>query len=322
MVVVVDRGGQHARRRATGLQRRAVVLAQRRLHLRPAGRRHLHAGQGRPAVSAALSPADAGDHRGRPGPVGRQRPLPGAGAAGGPGPDAHRVQRVGHERGLGPVPLPVVWRGAHRAQDGGGQHERRRARARRAAPDRRPQRGRRALHGLHAGQPGPARGHDRALVDRRHRRRARQRPAHRHQDRARAAVLRGAGLARARPEGPVRRLARDDPRRDQPAARRGGALRARAPDAGAAEGREPHRAGGRHGARLQQPAHRHPGQRRVAGHAGAARLAAAARRRGHRDRGAARRRPGIEDAGLLGRRARGGRARRPGRAGARDGGTA
>ena len=72
--------------------------------------------------------------------------------------------------------------------------------------------------------------------------------------------------------------ARAPARDDRARARRRGAARARPPHAGRAASREPRRARGRHRARLQQPARRHPRPGRARAERPAARLARAPRR--------------------------------------------
>ena len=111
----------------------------------------------------------------------------------------------------------------------------------------------------------------------------------------------------------------DRPRHFQPAPQRSRALRVRSARAGTAEERKPDGAGRRRRARLQQPADRHSRQCRSAGDPVAAGFRSEARRRVDRHRRAARRRPGVEDARLLGWRPRRRRARRSRRAGQGDG---
>ena len=171
------------------------------------------------------------------------------------------------------------------------------------------------------GQPDRRSG---GVVERRRRRRpaARRGPAGDRQGRTGTAVFRGQGVGGARLAAALRRLAGDHSRHLEPPPQRSGTIRVRAPRAGTAEEREPDGARRRRGARLQQPADRHSRQRRSAGDHVAAGVRPAPRRRGDRDRRAARRRSGVEDARLLRRRPRRGRTRRSRRAGQGDGGSA
>ncbi len=318
----------HAERDPVGRAARVhtgeVVLGARGVHLCARGHRVVDARGRREHISPAVPAAVLGRDRRRDDAGGQQPDVPDAVA--GPRRVRHhaaRVRRIGPVLHLGPLSLSPVRPGAGRARHGRGQHGRRRDGARRRPPHRRPERRVGALHQLHGDVRRPRDRRGRAVVERRRGRSAGLvRQPRRRANRAGATLLRGADRAGARSHPPLHRLARGDPRHLLPPARRGRTLRARAPGAGTAEVREPHRVRRRRRPRLQQPADWHPRQRRPARDAGAARLQPAPHGRSHRHRIAASRRSGVEDAGLCGRRPGGVRARRSRHPDTRDGGRA
>ena len=159
-------------RRARGFRleytRRAVVLGARQLQLLPRADRDPDAGARPAPFPAAVSPPDRADHRPARWCRGSaisciSRALlpsrPRSHAAG-----IRRFRRVLYVGHLSPPPVRPRARGA---RHGGGQHGRRRARARRAAPHRRSECGRRTLHRHRREQPRPAGGRSGGVVERR-----------------------------------------------------------------------------------------------------------------------------------------------------------
>ncbi len=151
---------------AARVPRRAVVLGARRLQLLPRSDRDPDT-RSRPApFPSAVSPANRADHDRRDGAVGRQSPVPHARAAGRHRSHAAGICRLRRVLYVGDLSPPPVRPRARRARHGGGQHGRRRARARRAAPHRRSECGRRALHRPHHEQLRPAGGRRGGVVER------------------------------------------------------------------------------------------------------------------------------------------------------------